>query len=170
MIQHTYFGDIEENYDKLGWPALEIENTTINGNQVTCELYTTEESAQGSTLDKLAYHHEHLDTLDKRARNLLFGVCSELNEYDELSQLRSEDGESFTEQQFVDELVLIGVWLSTAAEDEIYKYEPGLSESSIEDKDIHIHLQYHIEISSYYLLVHFNLQGKFVKITYGPGY
>ena len=93
-----------------------------------------------------------------------------IDEYEEELGLRSEDDETFTEQQFIDELVLLGVWLSTAAEDEIYKYEPGLKESSIEDKNLHIYLQYYIEISSYYLLVHFNLQGKFVKITYGPGY
>ena len=170
MIQHTYFGDIKENYNDFGGQTTTIENTTIDGEQVTCQLYTTEESLQVSTLDALADQHEQLDTLDKRARNLLFGVCSDLNEYEEELGLRLENDETFTEQKFIDELVLIEVWLSTAAEDEIYKYEPGLSESSIEDKDMHIYLKYHIEISSYFLLVHFNLQGKFVKITYGPGY
>lgn len=171
MIEHEYFGEIDDNYHEIfGGQTTTIENTTINGKQVACQLYVTKESLQTSILDALAQQHEQLNKLDKRARNLLFGVCSKLNEYEEELDLRSEDGETFTEQQFIENLKLNEVWLLTAAEDEIYKYESGMSESNIEDKDIHIYLIYYIEISSFLLLVHFNLQGKFIKVTYGPGY
>lgn len=170
MIEHEYFGNIDDNYNEFGGQTTTIENTTINGEQVTCQLYINKESMQTSKLDALAYQHKQLNTLDKRARNLLIGVCDDINEYEDELAERLYNSETFTKEQFVDLLALTSVWLSSAADDELYKYEPGLTESNIADKDIHMHLSYYIESSSNRLLVHFNLQGKFVKVTYGPGY
>lgn len=187
MIHHPYFGDIKENYDEFGGQTTTIENTTINGKQVNCDLYTTEESLQVSTLDALADQHKHLDMLDAKAREFIirmlqanqvfiYDYLSSIEEYDSdiMAELEEQasNGDTITSEQFVSALKANMVWLSSAADEEIYKYEPGLLESNIEDKGIHTHLSYYIEgvVIECLLFVHFNLQGEFVKVTFGPEY
>lgn len=187
MIEHEYFGEIDDNYNEFGGQTTTIENTTINGEQVDCQLYITKESKYPSTLDALAYQHQHLEALDKKSRQALArsmqanqsfiaDYLSNIEEYnsDTIAEFEAiyENGKAVTSEQFVSALQLKSLWLSSAADDEIYCYEPGILESNIDDKGIHIHLSYDIDntMGDFVLLVHFNLQGAFVKVTFGQEY
>ena len=186
MIEHEYFGKIDDNYNEFGGQTTSINDTSLHGNAVKCQLYI-DASVTQSSLDALAHQHQHLEELDKKSRQALTrsmqanqsfiaDYLSNIEAYDsdKIAEFETcyENGKAVTSAQFVSALQLDSLWLSSAADDEIYCYEPGILESNIDDKAIHIHLSYDIDntMGAFVLLVHFNLQGEFVKVTYGQEY
>lgn len=184
MIEHEYFGEIDDNYHEIfGGQITLIDDTTIDNKAIECKLYI-DESVTQSKLDSLAHQHKHLEELDKKSRKALIqsmkenrsfisDYLSNIEDYDsdtiEEFEISYANGKAITVEQFVSALQLDSVWLSSSADDEIYCYAPGILESKIDNKDIHIHLSFDIDhtMGENLLLVHFNLQGEFVKVTFG---